>query len=86
MLKANNLNTRIVKTTRIGKIQIRNNSNDVNNSIHTHTIKTPVGIKAAIASLKPKTTRLSIEGPIECDLQGFALLNAPGFNLSLIHI
>lgn len=49
-------------------------------SIHTHTIKTPVGIKAAIASLKPKTTRLSIEGPIECDLHGFQLLNSPIFN------
>ncbi|ODV81880.1 mitochondrial malate dehydrogenase [Suhomyces tanzawaensis NRRL Y-17324] len=51
-----------------------------NSSIHTHTIKTPVGIKAALASLKPKTTRLSIEGPIECDLQGFQLLNSPIFN------
>ena len=49
-------------------------------SIHTHTIKTPVGIQAAIASLKPKTTRLSIEGPIECDLTGFQLLNSPVFN------
>lgn len=49
-------------------------------SIHTHTIKTPVGVKAAIASLKPKTTRLSIEGPIECDLHGFQLLNSPIFN------
>lgn len=49
-------------------------------SVHTHTIKTPVGIQAAIASLKPKTTRLSIEGPIECDLHGFALLNSPIFN------
>lgn len=49
-------------------------------SIHTHTIKTPVGIQAALASLKPKTTRLSIEGPIECDLRGFQLLNSPIFN------
>lgn len=49
-------------------------------SIHTHTIKTPVGVKAAIAALKPKTTRLSIEGPIECDLHGFQLLNSPIFN------
>lgn len=49
-------------------------------SIHTHTIKTPVGIKAAIAALKPKTTRLSIEGPIECDLRGFQLLNSPIYN------
>lgn len=49
-------------------------------SVHTHTIKTPVGIKAALDSLKPKTTRLSIEGPIECDLHGFNLLNSPVFN------
>ncbi|KAG7660806.1 MAE1 [[Candida] subhashii] len=48
--------------------------------IHTHTIKTPVDVRAAIASLKPKTTRLSIEGPIECDLEGFSLLNSPIFN------
>lgn len=48
--------------------------------MHTHTIKTPVGVKAAIALLKPKTTRLSIEGPIECDLRGFQLLNLPIFN------
>ncbi|OBA20839.1 Aminoacid dehydrogenase-like protein [Metschnikowia bicuspidata var. bicuspidata NRRL YB-4993] len=47
---------------------------------HTHTIKTPVGVTAALAALKPKTTRLSIEGPIECDLQGFQLLNSPIFN------
>lgn len=52
----------------------------VSQSIHTHTIKTPVGINAAIASLKAKTTRLSIEGPIECDLEGFQLLNSPIFN------
>lgn len=49
-------------------------------AVHTHTIKTPVGIKAALDSLKPKTTRLSIEGPIECDLHGFQLLNSPIFN------
>lgn len=49
-------------------------------SVHTHTIKTPVGIKAAIAALRPKTTRLSIEGPVECDLTGFHLLNSPIFN------
>lgn len=56
------------------------NSDNTGASVHTHTIKTPVGVKAAIASLKPKTTRLSIEGPIECDLQGFQLLNSPIFN------
>lgn len=51
--------------------------------IHTHTIKTPVGIKAAIASLKPKVTRLSNEGAVECDLTGFQLLNSPLFNKGL---
>lgn len=50
------------------------------NSVHTHTIKTPVDIKAAIASLKPKVTRLSNDGPIECDLTGFQLLNSPIYN------
>ncbi|EGV66223.1 NAD-dependent malic enzyme, mitochondrial [Yamadazyma tenuis] len=49
-------------------------------SVHTHTIKTPVDINAAIASLKPKVTRLSNDGPIECDLTGFQLLNSPIFN------
>lgn len=51
-----------------------------NTSIHTHTIKTPVNLDAAIAALRPKTTRLSIEGPIECSLEGFNLLNSPIFN------
>lgn len=55
-------------------------SKSLDSTLHTHTIKTPVGIKAALASLKPKTTRLSIEGPIECDLTGFNLLNSPIFN------
>lgn len=27
------------------------------------TVKTPVGIKAAIESLKPKATRVSMDGP-----------------------
>lgn len=49
-------------------------------SAHTHTIKTPVDIKAAIASLKPKYTRLSNDGPVECDLTGFQLLNSPIYN------
>lgn len=49
-------------------------------SVHTHTIKTPVDLKAAIASLKPKVTRLSNDGPIECDLTGFQLLNSPIYN------
>lgn len=55
-------------------------SNAEHQSVHTHTIKTPVGIRAAIESLKPKTTRLSIEGAIECDLEGFQILNSPIFN------
>lgn len=59
---------------------VRYQSSKVGQLIHTHTIKTPVGVKAAIAALKPKTTRLSIEGPIECDLDGFQLLNSPIFN------
>lgn len=52
----------------------------VTKSVHTHTIKTPVDIKAAIAFLKPKVTRLSNEGPIECDVNGFHLLNSPIYN------
>ena len=55
-------------------------ANAEHQSVHTHTIKTPVGIRAAIESLKPKTTRLSIEGAIECDLEGFQILNSPIFN------
>ncbi|CUM65207.1 uncharacterized protein PRCAT00002836001 [Priceomyces carsonii] len=49
-------------------------------SISTQTIKTPVGIKAAIAALKPKTTRLANDGPIECNLTGFSLLQSSLFN------
>lgn len=37
-------------------------------------------MEAVLAQLKPKTTRLSIEGPIECSLEGFQLLNSPLFN------
>ncbi|CDK29890.1 unnamed protein product [Kuraishia capsulata CBS 1993] len=46
--------------------------------IHSHTIKTPVGVTANHPV--PKTTRLSVEGPIECDLTSFKLLNSPLFN------
>lgn len=70
-------------TASVLKAQVRLQSSSASNSgksIHTHTIKTPIGVNAAIASFKPKTTRLSIEGPIECDLQGFQLLNSPIFN------
>ncbi|ODQ81786.1 hypothetical protein BABINDRAFT_170434 [Babjeviella inositovora NRRL Y-12698] len=48
--------------------------------IHTHTIKTPVGAEAAYSAPKPRSTRLSVDGPIECDLTGFQLLNSPIFN------
>lgn len=65
--------------TRRAQCTVQNGQN-LTQSIHTHTIKTPVDINAAIASLKPKTTRLSIEGPIECALEGFQLLNSPIFN------
>lgn len=37
-------------------------------------------MEAVLAQLKPKTTRLSIEGPIECSLEGFQILNSPLFN------
>ena len=40
------------------------------------TVKTPVGIKAAIESLKPKATRVSMDGPVECPLTDFALLKS----------
>lgn len=46
--------------------------------IHNLIVRTPVGSLAA-ASV-PKTTRLSVEGPVECDLTGFHLLNSPLFN------
>lgn len=44
--------------------------------------KTPVGSKAKLLfeSGKPKLTRLSVDGPIECPLQSFQLLNSPLFN------
>jgi len=48
--------------------------------IVTHKILTPVGTEAAAKVDVPKTTRLSVEGPIECHLQGFELLNSPLFN------
>ncbi|CAK9440142.1 uncharacterized protein LODBEIA_P42420 [Lodderomyces beijingensis] len=43
-------------------------------------VKTPIGREAAIQSLKPKTTRLSTEGAVDCPLEGFALLNSPFYN------
>ncbi|KAI5956850.1 MAE1 [Candida jiufengensis] len=52
----------------------------VSTNVHTHTIKTPIGLDAAIQELKPKTTRLSTEGTVDCPLTGFALLNSPFLN------
>ncbi|CCE83582.1 Piso0_004162 [Millerozyma farinosa CBS 7064] len=70
---------RVLSRRSSGFIQRRWNS-EKSKDVETHVIKTPVGINAAIAALSPKTTRLSIEGPIECDLEGFTLLNSPLFN------
>lgn len=44
------------------------------------TKKTPVGAEAAAQMNHPQATRLSVEGPIECSLTGFQLLNSPLFN------
>ncbi|KAI5963071.1 MAE1 [Candida pseudojiufengensis] len=49
-------------------------------NVHTHTIKTPIGLDAAIQELKPKATRISTDGAVECPLTGFALLNSPFLN------
>ncbi|KAH3666514.1 hypothetical protein OGAPHI_003510 [Ogataea philodendri] len=46
--------------------------------VHSHTIKTPIGEQPKVGV--PKYTRLSVDGPIECDLHGFQLLNSPLFN------
>ena len=42
----------------------------------------PVGsqAKAMLKDPVPKQTRLFVEGPIECPLEGFQLLNSPLFN------
>lgn len=49
---------------------------------HTITTRTPVGQEAVALykAHKPKSTRLSVEGPVECDLTGFQILNSPLFN------
>ncbi|ODV97506.1 hypothetical protein PACTADRAFT_47415 [Pachysolen tannophilus NRRL Y-2460] len=46
------------------------------------TIKIPIGKQAIYESQhrKPKTTRLSVEGPVECPLTSFQLLNSALFN------
>ncbi|ODV98346.1 hypothetical protein PACTADRAFT_48123 [Pachysolen tannophilus NRRL Y-2460] len=48
----------------------------------SHRIRTPIGRQAVLqaAAELPKTTRLSIEGLVECDLLGFQLLNSSLFN------
>lgn len=48
--------------------------------VHSHTIKTPVGVAALSTISEPKATRLSVVGPIECDLHGFQILNLPIYN------
>lgn len=49
---------------------------------HLHTIKTPIGKQAILQTENrvAKTTRLSVEGPIECPFTGFQLLNSSLFN------
>lgn len=42
--------------------------------------KIPVGSTAKKLFGKPKKTRLSVDGPIECPLESFQLLNSPLFN------
>lgn len=42
--------------------------------------KIPVGSRAKKLFGKPKKTRLSVDGPIECPLESFQLLNSPLFN------
>ncbi|KAG7878629.1 hypothetical protein KL905_004029 [Ogataea polymorpha] len=53
-------------------------SDSVTSHVHSHTIKTPVGEQAKLRA--PRYTRLSVDGPIECSLHGFQLLNSPLFN------
>ncbi|CDO94906.1 unnamed protein product [Kluyveromyces dobzhanskii CBS 2104] len=45
-----------------------------------HYNKIPIGKEAARLQAQPKVTRLSVDGPIECPLEGFQLLNSPLFN------
>ena len=46
----------------------------------SHDIKRPIGEAAKAQINTPKRTRLTVEGPIECSLSGFQLLNSPLFN------
>ncbi|SCU97652.1 LAMI_0F10836g1_1 [Lachancea mirantina] len=49
---------------------------------NAHWQKTPIGSQAKrmLADPKPKQTRLVVDGPIECPIEGFQLLNSPLFN------
>lgn len=53
-----------------------------NQNAHGQVQKTPVGPRAKkmLAEGKPRLTRLSVDGPIECPLDSFQLLNSPLFN------
>ncbi|KAG0671850.1 NAD-dependent malic enzyme, mitochondrial [Kluyveromyces marxianus] len=46
----------------------------------THYHKIPIGKDAARLQKQKKITRLSVDGPIECPMEGFQLLNSPLFN------
>lgn len=61
------------------KLQTRSNSTSTHYAKVT-TIKKPIGQAALAQQNTPKSTRLSVEGPIECSLTGFQLLNSPLFN------
>lgn len=56
--------------------------NTFNQDATAHVHKTPVGSRAKemLAEGKPRLTRLSVDGPIECPLDSFQLLNSPLFN------
>lgn len=56
--------------------------NTFNQNAHGQVQKTPVGPRAKqmLAESTPKLTRLSVDGPIECPLDSFQLLNSPLFN------
>lgn len=47
---------------------------------HANDVRRPIGKLAKEQINFPKSTRLSVDGPIECALTGFQLLNSPLFN------
>ncbi|GME70659.1 unnamed protein product [Ambrosiozyma monospora] len=63
----------------LARLQSTTTTQNGTSHVHTHTIKTPIGEQAKL-SHPPHNTRLSVTGPIECDLQGFQVLNSPLFN------